>query len=207
LRVGQVAGILFCSHPNDLRFHPLIGQPLSEQEGIPEEQWCYLPNGAGEYEAGMKMAPDYLRRTGYRLPTEAEWEFACRAGAETGYSFGEPEDLLGKYAWYFGNTLSRLSRSQPVGRLRPNDLGLFDMHGNAWELVQDRFKAYIKTEGGKAAKDLEDIFDINSKDIRVLRGSSFLGLAVNVRSDNRGGYVPANRTYIVGFRPARTFTP
>jgi serine/threonine protein kinase/formylglycine-generating enzyme required for sulfatase activity len=177
---------------------------LSEQEGIPEEEWCYLPNGAGRYEAGMKMAPDYLRRTGYRLPTEAEWEFACRAGAETTYSFGEQLDLLGKYAWYQGNSPSR---SQPVGKLRPNDLGLFDLHGNAWEWVQDRFRGYVTTEGGKATRDIEDKLDINSKDSRVLRGGSFSYPAVSLRSAYRSGNFPANRGYNHGFRPARTFTP
>jgi formylglycine-generating enzyme required for sulfatase activity len=177
---------------------------LSEQEGIPQGQWCYVPNGKGQYGEGMKMAPGYLRLTGYRLPTEAEWEFACRAGAETGYSFGEPEDLLGKYAWYYGNILIQ---SQPVGKLRPNDLGLFDMHGNAWEWVQDRFKAYTKTAGGKATKDLEDIFDINSRNSRVLRGGAFGQIALLVRSANRDGGAPASRYISNGFRPARTFTP
>jgi hypothetical protein len=123
---------------------------LSKQEGIPKEQWCYLPNEAGKYAAGMKMAANYLQRTGYRLPTEAEWEYACRAGAETGYSFGEPEDLLGKYAWYIRNALSK---SHPAGRLRPNDQGLFDMHGNAWEWTQDVYKEWVRAKGGKIIND------------------------------------------------------
>src|SRR5262249_35042771 len=113
---------------------------LSDQEGIPKEQWCYLPNKAGKYEAGMRMAANYLQRTGYRLPTEAEWEYACRAGAETTFSFGESEDLLGKYAWY---TASSLTRSHPVGLLKPNDVGLYDMHGNALEWMQDAEKTYV----------------------------------------------------------------
>ncbi len=157
----------------------------------------------------MKMTAKYLERTGYRLPTEAEWEYTCRAGAETGYSFGESDDLLGKYAWYSGNSPNR---SQPAGSLRPNDLGLFDMHGNAWEWCQDASKPYGKGVDGKAIQDIEDIRDINSKESRVLRGGSFLYLASVVRSANRNNPVPTNRSNDFGFRPARTlplgsFTP
>ncbi len=107
---------------------------LSEQDGIPKEQWCYLPNETGEYAEGMKVVPDFLIRSGYRLPTALEWEYACRAGSVTRWSIGEAEDLLTKYAWCVSNALSRL---HPVATLRPNDFGLFDMHGNAWEWCQD----------------------------------------------------------------------
>jgi formylglycine-generating enzyme required for sulfatase activity len=112
---------------------------LSEREGIPKEEWCYVPNDAGQYVEGMKMAPTYWERTGYRLPTEAEWEYAGRAGAATRFSFGEPDDLLGKYAWYARNAPSQ---SQSVGTVRPNDKGLFDMHGNACEWCQSVWKAF-----------------------------------------------------------------
>src|SRR5262249_51224900 len=130
---------------------------LNEQEGIPKDQWCYLPNQAGKYDEGMKMAPNYLQRTGYRLPTEAEWEYACRAGAETVYSFGEPDGVIDKYAWYAGNTSGKLRR---VGLLKPNDLGLSDMHGNAWGWTQDAYRAFVETEVGKAIGDTEDAEDI-----------------------------------------------
>jgi formylglycine-generating enzyme required for sulfatase activity len=177
---------------------------LSEQEGIPKEQWCYLPNAAGRDQAVMKMAANYLQRAGYRLPTEAEWEYACRAGAETRFSFGDAEDLLSKYAWFVVNSGGQ---SRPVGTLRPNDQGLFDMHGNAWEWAQDAFKANVKAEGGKATSDKKGIEDINDKDSRVLRGGSFLNIASSVRSADGFTNVPADRSYVVGFRPARTFTP
>jgi len=176
---------------------------LSEQEGIAKDQWCYEPNKDGKYAEEMKMAPHYLQRTGYRLPTEAEWEYACRAGAGTGYSFGEADDLLGKYGWYFANSPNRM---QAVGMLRPNDHGLFDMHGNAWEWTQSLYKEYGKAESGMM-DDKEDKTDINNHDSRMERGGSFYMQAVDVRSANRHRVMPTSRYNDVGFRPARTFTP
>jgi formylglycine-generating enzyme required for sulfatase activity len=176
---------------------------LSEQEGIPKDQWCYEPNKDGKYTVGMKMARNYLQRTGYRLPTEAEWEYACRAGAGTGYSFGEADDLLGKYGWYLANSTNRM---QAVGVLRPNDHGLFDMHGNAWEWTQSLKKEYGKAES-EMMDDKEDKTDINDHASRVLRGGSFYYPAVTVRSAYRYWNVPSLRFNVVGFRPARTFTP
>ena len=93
---------------------------LSEQEGIPQDQWCYEPNPQGKYSKGMRAN---CRLLGYRLPSEAEWEYACRAGAVTSRYYGSSEGLLGKYAWYLQNGIHR---TWPVGSLKPNEAGLFD---------------------------------------------------------------------------------
>jgi formylglycine-generating enzyme required for sulfatase activity len=152
----------------------------------------------------LSMAPNYLQRTGYRLPTEAEWEYACRAGAETAFSFGEAADLLNKHAWNVGNALST---SHPVGLLRPNDWGLCDMHGNAWEWCQEAYKEYPTSQRGEVMEDKEDILTINPESSRVLRGGAFNLAAVYARSACRIRNVPTYRYVLIGFRPARTLTP
>jgi formylglycine-generating enzyme required for sulfatase activity len=178
---------------------------LSEREGIDRAEWCYLPNKDDEYAEGMRQAPGYLRREGYRLPSEAEWEYACRAGALTSRYFGESEELLGEYAWYTKNSLDRWML--PVGSLKPNDFGLFDMLGNALEWCQESVDPYPTAAGGKAVEDVEDKRDITDKFSRVLRGGSFVVRPGNVRSADRDWDVPSNRLSFVGFRPARTFPP
>jgi formylglycine-generating enzyme required for sulfatase activity len=148
------------------------------------------------------MAPNYLQRTGYRLPTEAEWEYACRADSEAAYSFGEPADLLAKYAWYAGNLPDH---GQSVGTLRPNEFGVFDMHGNAWEWTQSAEKEVRKTVGGMIRDEEDDKTYIYNYVSRVLRGGSFGHLASWVRSSLRVINGPAYRDFTIGFRPARTY--
>jgi formylglycine-generating enzyme required for sulfatase activity len=175
---------------------------LSQQDGLPEREWCYEPNKDGKYEEGMKPAADYLKRTGYRLPTEAEWEYACRARTVTSHYYGESEALLGKYAWHVGNSGNR---GWPVASLKPNDWGLFDMHGNIWTWCHERYHEYLVPPAGKAVGDSVDVGPVLDAEVRVLRGGAFGFLALYARSADRYGFPAGDRYNTVGFRPARTF--
>jgi formylglycine-generating enzyme required for sulfatase activity len=106
---------------------------LSEREGIAEAQWCYEKNKDGRYDDGMKIKAGYLGLRGYRLPMHAEREYACRAGSTAVYSFGESAELLERYGWFNRNLFEQ---AHPCGKLKPNDLGLFDMHGNVSQWTQ-----------------------------------------------------------------------
>jgi formylglycine-generating enzyme required for sulfatase activity len=175
---------------------------LSEQEGLPKHEWCYQPNKDGEYADGMKLAPNYLSRTGYRLPTEAEWEHACRAGTVTSWYYGESEELLRKYAWYMKNAARR---TWPVGSLKPNDLGLFDMHGNVWAWCQERYKAESAVPDGQVPSDVEDSLEVVETELRVLRGGSFPDAPAEVRAARRIPVHAGRSINYAGFRLARTF--
>jgi hypothetical protein len=160
---------------------------LSDQEGIPEEQWVYLPNDQGQFADGMRIKHNYAELSGYRLPTETEWEYACRAGTATSFAFGEPLALLGRYAKY---VLNADGHSHPVESLLPNAFGLFDVHGNAWEWCHDVFP--------------NTLTPVRDADSRMLRGGSFSADASLVLSNYRLDGKPDFQHIRYGFRVART---
>jgi formylglycine-generating enzyme required for sulfatase activity len=176
---------------------------LSEKEGIPKEEWCYRPNAADQFDDGMRLAPGYLGKRGYRLPTEAEWEHACRAGAVTRRHYGDADELLKEYAWYSQTTGDEGVR--PGGLLKPNDLGLFDLYGNVFEWTQDPLFPYRWPGRQKDKEDIEGILDIEEVISRSLRGGAFANFATHVRSANRGSGRPSDADRLAGFRVARTY--
>ncbi len=170
---------------------------LSKQEGIAKEQWCYPE----KIEEGTKLFADYLKRTGYRLPTEAEWEHGCKAGATSSRYYGSSESLLSRHAHYRDNSEDR---TWPVGQKRPNDLGLFDMHGNVWTWCDNPALLYPsgRSEDKEYIKDVTSGFFDGS---RALRGGSFNINAPIVRSSYRDFDRPANRNNVFGLRLCRTY--
>ena len=132
-------------------------------------------------------------RDGYRLPTEAEWEYVARAGTTSDYSFGNNHSELMRYVWFDDNSGGR---THPVGEKRPNPWGLYDMHGNVWEWCYDWYGAYPD----RAA---EDPCGPPSGGFRVVRGGGWNYSAGRLRSANRySGGAPGSRGYYVGFRLA-----
>ena len=172
---------------------------LSQQEGLAT---CYEPNDEGEYAEGMKIVPDALEQPGYRLPMEAEWEYACRAGAVASRYYGRSVELLGKYAWYSQNSQDR---AWPCGQLLPNELGLFDMLGNVHEWCQEQYYRYPEGEVNTNTDDINILGFINEQNPRILRGGTFNLQPAYVRSADRFRNAPSNRITVSGFRLARTY--
>jgi formylglycine-generating enzyme required for sulfatase activity len=136
----------------------------------------------------------------YRLPTEAEWEYACRAGTTTDYSFGDGAAKLGQYAWYDKNAWD-IGEKYPRrgGQKLLNRWGLYDMHGNVWEWCQDWYGPY------GSEKVVSDPMGPAQGEHRVLRGGSFVNPTSLVRSANRNLNLPDSRYSVLGFRAARTY--
>jgi formylglycine-generating enzyme required for sulfatase activity len=111
----------------------------------------------------------------YRLPTEAEWEYACRAGTTTRFYYGNDANELGDYAWYFRNSQQR---THPVGQKKPNNWGLYDMIGNVWEWCADTWHDSYDGAPTDGSAWIE-ISNKSYKDIVVRRGGSWVNDAIN----------------------------
>jgi formylglycine-generating enzyme required for sulfatase activity len=138
-------------------------------------------------------AQRYARWAGLQLPSEAQWEYACRAGKPTRYYSGDKEEDLERAGWYDGNSDGKL---HPVGEKEPNAYGLYDMHGNVWEWVEDDW--YGKYEG--APDDGRAWFDDPRGSARVIRGGGWSAPAGDCRSAYRDGDEPVGRGNGLGFR-------
>ena len=146
------------------------------------------------FRSGQTVTP--LEGTGYRLPTEAEWEYACRAGTTSRFWSGDEDNDLFVAGWFSGNSGGR---THVVGELRSNPFGLSDVHGNAWEWVQDNwYPAFYARFKEDAAINPSIAFSAGSQ--RVLRGGGWLHFPSDCRSSGRHATHPTNRHNTIGFR-------
>lgn len=173
---------------------------------ITQEQWekvmgenpshfkgANLPVENVSWEDCQRFVAALQKKTGRRfaLPTEAQWEYACRAGTTTSYSFGDDESQLENYAWFASN--SEL-KTHPVGRKKPNPWGLYDMHGNVFEWCADWYvESYPK-------EDVVDPVGPTTGDRRAIRGGAWLYVSDNLRSADRGFSPPEYRVDEYGLR-------
>lgn len=161
---------------------------------VTQHQWSYMMKNNPSYFKGsnlpvekvsfddvqvfLKTLNESQKQYIYRLPTEEEWEYACRAGSKKSYCFGDKIKDLTKFAWFHENA----NRTQPVKKKSPNKWGLHDMHGNVWEWTDSIYGGYN----------------------RVVRGGGWGNSARFARSASRGGWSPGGRYDALGFRLVRT---
>ena len=186
---------------------------LSARAGIEPEQWCYPK----KIETGMMITEESVKRAGFRLPTEAEWEYFCRAGTETSRPYGESIELLPRYAWTWLNSGNRV---MPPGLLLPNEFGLFDVLGNTWEWCQGGtlghyahgvtgLPPYPRSTRENPAPDTVPTETIDSMDRahetwRILRGGAYSYAPDRARSAFRDWQPSGDNREYLGFRVVRT---
>ncbi len=189
---------------------------LSALAGIPKSQWAYPE----KVFPGTVLSEHSVKRTGYRMPSEAEWEYFCRAGTATARPFGESPEHLSRYAWTWLNSDNHI---HPVGRLLPNEFGLFDVLGNAWEWCHDGpigqyqagktdFPPYpLGTKedpaGDPAHTETIDASDRAHETWRILRGGAYSYAPDRARSAYRDWQPSSDTREYLGLRVVRTLPP
>ena len=131
----------------------------------------------------------------YRLPSESEWEYACRAGTQTRYYFGDNEELLKEYAWYHYNSDSK---THPVGEKKPNNWGLYDMYENVYEWCEDDWHTNYENAPNNGTSWSENDF----QGTQLLRGGSWNSVPLGCSSAERFSYFANNYYNKLGFRLA-----
>jgi formylglycine-generating enzyme required for sulfatase activity len=192
------------------QFEAATGRNPSHFRGLPDNPvvnvtWYDAVGLCNRLSKGENLPPYYAIRglhqtdvlggPGYRLPSEAEWEYACRAGTQTRYYSGEDAGRLGGYAWFAGNSGGV---TRPVRQKRPNAWGLYDMHGNVWEWCGD-----FLDEDYYRKSPLVDPLGPGSGSYRVMRGGSWMDGPPLLRAACRCGRGPEDQVNTVGFRVAR----
>jgi formylglycine-generating enzyme required for sulfatase activity len=145
------------------------------------------PMNSMSVDAAMMFCKWLWQQTGvfYRLPTEAEWEYACKAGSTGNYSFGNDSKLLGQYAWFKGNSKGKY---QKVGTKKPNPWGLYDMHGNVAEWTMDQYDSTFMSKLN--TRQLDPVAFPTSRYPRSIRGGSYMDDASLLKASSRSFSIP-----------------
>ena len=171
--------------------------PWKGKDYVKEEATC--PATFISWDDAAEFCGKFSKTAGrnVRLPTEAQWEYACRAGSKTRFYYGDDPDYskLGDYAWYSKNAADGGEKyAHPVGLKKPNDWGLYDMHGNVWQWCSNWY------EGSYAHAKETDPQGLATGTNRVLRGGSWIYIPRSCRSAIRYGTDPLLRICSIGFR-------
>ena len=173
---------------------------MSEKDGLkPYYELTEISRAEGPKSSIQAATVKSLGGSGYRLPTEAEWEYACRAGTTTAYSSGDTPRMLAQAGWYGGEKGNSGQVTHPVGQKPGNDFGLVDMHGNVSEWCQDWYDYYSYDRA-----PMNDPTGPSGGSERIVRGGSWNDDAGHCRAAFRGAVAPGTRRQTIGFRVARS---